>query len=137
MATTLHERVANSETANTSDDTRLDAAETAIDAVELELDPFTAITADGAVTPGASASFVITKAGVAVLTLALTAVNGVVLKITSSTANAHTITATGLFMCGTAAVNLATFPAQAGASLILQSFNSKWLVMSNNLVVFS
>lgn len=128
--TTFFERVVNLEAGNTSDDTRLDA-------IELELDPFISVTGDGAISPAASASFVITKAGVAVLTLAAPTVNGVVLKITSSTANAHTLTATGLFQCGTAAVNLATFPAQAGASLILQSFNSKWLVISNNLVVFS
>ena len=57
--------------------------------------------------------------------------------MTSSTANAHTITATGLLQCGTAAVNVATFAAQAGAGLTLLAYNGKWIVQASVAITFS
>lgn len=99
----------------------------------------TAYAASGAISVQ-SQTALLTKAGVDAMTLAAPVAgtqDGIVITIQSTTANAHTVTATGLFQCGTAAVNLATFPAQAGASIVLVAFNGKWVVASNNLVVFS
>lgn len=98
------------------------------------------ITADGAVLPRVAQTYVITKAGVAVLTLAAptaTVDDSKVIVITSNTANAHTLTATGLFQTGTATVNLATFAAFAGASITLMAYQGKWNVISVNAVVLS
>lgn len=53
------------------------------------------------------------------------------------TANAHTITATGLYQSGSAAVNLATFAAFAGAQMTLMALNAKWVVMSSIGVTFT
>jgi hypothetical protein len=74
----------------------------------------------------------ITKPGVAALTLAAPPLDmdGLTLLITSNTAFAHTITATGLFNTGTAAVNLATFAARAGATLGIQAASGLWNVIS-------
>ncbi len=99
-----------------------------------------AITASGAVLPRVGATYVVTKAGVAVLTLAAptaTADDGLILQIISSTANAHTLTATGLFGTGAAAVNLATFAAFAGAGVTLMAYQAKWLVVSSVGITFS
>jgi hypothetical protein len=96
----------------------------------------TAITASGAITPTA-ANYVITKAGVAAMTLAAPATDGLVLFITSNTAFAHTITATGLLQTGSANVNVATFAAFAGASLQLVSYGGKWNVRDQIGITFS
>lgn len=64
-------------------------------------------------------------------TLAAPTSDGIVLRISSTTANAHTLTATGLFQCGTASVNLATFAANAGAGLTIVSYNGKWVVQAS------
>lgn len=97
------------------------------------------LAASGAI-PVVSGASVITKAGVAALTLAAPVAgtqDGVVLIITSNTAFAHTITATGLFQTGTATVNLATFAAFAGASIWLFAYQGKWNVLSLNAVVLT
>lgn len=98
-----------------------------------------ALTTNGAV-PVASGIYVITKAGVLADTLAAPTAgiqDGMVIRISSTTANAHTLTATGLFQCGTASVNLATFAASAGAGLTLMAFNGKWVVMYSVGITFS
>ncbi len=98
------------------------------------------LSANGAVLPHVAATYVITKAGVALLTLAAptaTVDDGKVIVITNSTANAHTLTATGLFSTGTATVNLATFAAFAGASITLMAYQAKWNVISLNAVVLT
>lgn len=66
-----------------------------------------------------------------------TADDGKIIRILSSTDKAHTVTATGLFQDGGGHTDLATFPALAGASIVLYAFNAKWIVLSNNLVIFS
>src|SRR5688572_11100813 len=83
-------------------------------AMTAEIYAYSLLTVDGAIAPATPATYVITKAGVYAGTLAAPAVadNGKVIRVTSATANAHTITATGLLQPGTAAVNLATFAAQ-------------------------
>jgi hypothetical protein len=100
----------------------------------------TPVAASGAIAPNTSGSYVITKAGVAALTLAAptaTVSDGMEITITSNTANAHTLTATGLFQCGTAAVNLATFAANAGAGLTLVAYQGKWNVLCSVGITFS
>lgn len=99
-----------------------------------------ALTTDGAISPKTPASYVITKAGVLAATLAAPVAgtdDGKVILITSNTANAHTLTATGLFQCGTAAVNLATFAAQKGAGLTIMAYQGKWCVLGSVGITFS
>lgn len=82
----------------------------------------------------------INKAGVLADTLAAPAAvtdDGKMIQIMSNTANAHTITATGLYQSGSAAVNLATFAAFAGAQMTLMALNAKWVVMSSVGVTFT
>lgn len=102
-------------------------------AASLLAGPFVAIGASGAVAPHLPGRYIITKAGVAALTLAAPIAgleDGILIEITSSTAFAHTLTATGLLRNGTANVNLATFAAFDGASLLLCGYNGKWYVQA-------
>jgi hypothetical protein len=90
--------------------------------------------------PVTTGTYVITKAGVLAATLAAPTAgsqDGIVIQISSTTANAHTLTATGLLQTGTASVNVATFAAQAGAGLVLMSYNGKWIVLSSVGITFS
>lgn len=106
-----------------------------------EIFALTALTTNGAVTPGTPATYVITKAGVLADTLAApvaTTDDGKVITITSATANAHTLTATGLLQTGAAAnANLATFAAFPGAGLTLMAYQAKWYVLSSVGITFS
>lgn len=100
----------------------------------------TAITADGAITPSIPRKYAVTKAGVAAMTLAaptVTTDDGVVIVVSSNTANAHTITATGLLQTGTASVNVATFAASAGAGVTLMAYQGKWNVLASVGITFS
>jgi len=100
----------------------------------------TALSANGAIPVRPSAKYVITKAGVLADTLAAPTAgtdDGVTLEIVSNTAFAHTITATGLLQTGSAAVNVATFAAFAGAGLTLRAYQAKWQVVSSNGITFS
>lgn len=101
----------------------------------------TALTTNGAIAPGTPATYVITKAGVLADTLAApvaTTDDGKVITITSATANAHTLTATGLLQTGAAAnANLATFAAFPGAGLTLMAYQAKWYVLSAVGITFS
>lgn len=99
-----------------------------------------AITASGAIPPHAGHFYTVTKAGVAALTLAAPTAgtdDGIEIAITSTTAFAHTLTATGLLQTGTASVNLATFAAQPGAGLTLMAVNGKLNVLAAVGITFS
>ena len=99
-----------------------------------------AIAASGAINPHDEASYVITKAGVAALTLAAPTAgidDGKQITLTSATLYAHTLTATGLLSTGTAAVNLATFAAYAGAGLTLKAYNGLWQVIASVGITFT
>ena len=100
----------------------------------------TAALVNGAVSI-ANGTVVFTKAGVAAMTLAAptAAQEGTTIVFTSGTANAHTLTATGLIEDGVTggAKNLATFAAFVGSSLTLQAVNLKWHVISLNACVIS
>jgi hypothetical protein len=83
----------------------------------------------------------VTAAGVAAMTLAAptAAQEGTEITITSFSANAHTITATGLINDGVTggSKTTATFAAFAGASLTLLAIGLKWSVKSSTAVVIS
>ena len=99
-----------------------------------------ALSASGAVPPHVPHDYVVTKAGVAALTLAAptaTTDDGVTITITSNSAYAHTLTATSLLQTGTASVNVATFAAYAGAGLTLIAYQGKWNVISSVGITFS
>ncbi len=98
------------------------------------------LSADGAVSQHAPETYVITKVGVCALTLAAPTAgtdDGVMLEFTSDTANAHTLTATGLLDTGSVSVNVATWAAQKGASLRLMAYNGRWKTMSQVGITFS
>lgn len=85
---------------------------------------------------------IITKTGsLAAMTLAAptTAQNGTKLRITSTTAFAHTITATSLINDGVTGVphTTATFAAFAGASIELEAYAGLWQLISKNAVTIS
>ena len=100
----------------------------------------TAYDANGAlaIAPGTAT---LTKAGVNAMTLAAPTVaqEGLILRVVSQTANAHTITATGLIDDGVTggSKTTATFAAFAGASIELMASNLKWAVISRNNVTVS
>jgi hypothetical protein len=97
--------------------------------------PVTPIAASGAINPHQSANYIITKAGIAALTLGAPtagADDGVVITVTSNTAYAHTLTATGLFLDGSGNVNVLTFAAHAGAACYLTAYQGKWLAREQN-----
>lgn len=98
------------------------------------VNPVTLASANGAITiaPG---TVVITKTGsLAALTLAAptAAQNGLILRVTSATAFAHTVTATGLFDDGVTggSKTTATFAAFAGASMEVMAYEGKWHTIS-------
>lgn len=95
---------------------------------------------NGAIPPHAPASYLITKGSIYAATLAAptaTVDDGIVITFLSTTAFAHTVTATGLYQCGTAAVNLATFAVFAGAGFSVMAYQGKWVVFATNAITYS
>ncbi len=102
--------------------------------------PVNVISIDGAIDAHTAAAYVITKGSAAALTLAaptVTTDDFLTIVITSNTAFAHVITATGLLQTGAATVNTATTSAFAGSSLTLMAYQGKWNVVSQNTVTFA
>jgi len=102
--------------------------------------PRVALPASGAIDPHTANRYVITKAGVAALTLAAPtsgADDGLQIDIISQTANQHTVTATGLFVDGAGHLNVATFPANAGGQILLEAYQGKWYVLNVQAVTMS
>lgn len=98
------------------------------------------VTADGALSPHNSATYIVTKAGVAAMTLAAptaTVDDGIIITIVSSTANAHTLTATGLIGDGSTTTDVATFGAHPGASVSFIAYQGKWLTLYSTAITFS
>lgn len=98
------------------------------------------IPANAAIPPRAGKAGVITKGTAAALTLAAPtagADDGIRIMLTSDTAAAHTLTATGLLQTGSASVNVATFAAFAGAGLTLVAYKGKWNVLAQIGITFS
>jgi hypothetical protein len=99
----------------------------------------TLFSVDGAVNPFIASTNYITKAGSANLTLAApiaTVQDGNIIRINSTTAFAHVLSAIGLLQTGTAAVNYVTFSAYPGSSVTLQAYQGKWIVIGYNQVSF-
>ena len=100
----------------------------------------TAYAANGALAIS-SGTAMLTKAGVNAMTLAAptAAQDGTTLTVVSQTANAHTITATGLIDDGVTggSKTTATFAAFPGASIVLMASNLKWAVISKNVVTIT
>ena len=87
-----------------------------------------------------NAFYLVTKAGVQALTLAAPVSvvdDGKRITVSSNSANAHTLTATGLLNTGSASVNLATFAAFAGAGVVLEAVRGKWNVISATGITFT
>lgn len=99
----------------------------------LRLQAPTAFATDGAVTPTVGTA-TLTKGSAGAYTLAAptAAQDGMLLIITSRSAFAHVVTATGLLEDGVTggAKNTATFAAFVGASCMLQAINLKWHTIS-------
>jgi hypothetical protein len=108
---------------------------------EITYNPFVLLSGSGAVPAHSAQRYIITLASAASLTLAaptVTTDDGNTITIISNTAFAHTLTATGLFNSGvSAAVNLATFAAFKGATIVLMAYQGRWDVVSLNGVVMS
>lgn len=91
-----------------------------------------------AIPPHSAGLYQVNRAGVDAMTLAAPTAgsvetggdDGKEIEVFSTTANAHTLTATGLFQDGAAHVNTATFAAQLGANIRLMAFNGKWVVLT-------
>jgi hypothetical protein len=111
-----------------------------------------AITASGAINPFVPGNYIITKStAAAVMTLAApkagapffqNGVNiggndGMLISVFSYTAEAHTITATGLLLTGTADVNEATFANIAGAGIVLMAYQGYWITVIQNEITLS
>lgn len=97
-------------------------------------------TVTGAITIQNS-TVLLTGTGVQAMTLAAptAAQAGTRIFVTSTSAHAHTITATSLLNDGATGVphTTATFAAFAGAGIILEAYNGLWQVVSNNNVTVS
>lgn len=99
------------------------------------LPPVTVVSADGAITiPSVNTTFVITKAGVAAMTIANptdVTHNGLELTFQSITANAHTLTrATTGFNDAGSAGDVATWGGAKGDTLVIVAYGAKWYVKS-------
>lgn len=111
-----------------------------INDVDPALQVITLMATNGAVAivPG---TVIFTKAGVLAATLAAptAAQDGTIIVFTSTTANAHTITATSLIEDGVTggSKTTATFAAFAGASITLLAYSGKWYVLSKNVVTIT
>jgi hypothetical protein len=83
--------------------------------------------------------FTVTATGVDAMTLAAPTADGIVLFVTSETAQAHTITATSLLATGGASspYTTATFAAKKGAGVLLVSANLLWNLISSAGVTFT
>jgi hypothetical protein len=104
-------------------------------AASLLAGPFVPITASGAINPHAPGRYVITKAGVAALTLLAPTVgadDGILIELISLTANAHTITTVGLLNDGNTSnfTNVLTFNAKKGASCLLCAYQGAWYLQA-------
>ena len=100
------------------------------------------VSASGAINPHVPATIMIADSGVAALTLTAPTAGAPgddfkVLRFISTTAYAHTLTATSLLATGTASVSVATFAAHPGAGLTLMAYQGLWYVLSSVGITFS
>jgi hypothetical protein len=89
----------------------------------------TLVAGDATINANQSQIYILNKGSAAAITLGaptVTTSDGVTITITSNSAFAHVITATGLFQSGAAGVNTCTFAAHAGATVTLYAYQGKW-----------
>jgi hypothetical protein len=101
---------------------------------------FTQVPGDLIVNPSVPAFYMLTKGSAAAVTLPapiVTTDDYKCIGFISNSAFAHVITATGLLNTGSAAVNVGTFAAFAGANLVLMAYQGKWFVVSSAGNTFS
>lgn len=113
----------------------MDSSEAAILAMQAHRGILRTAAADGAISPAAG-EVVLTKETAGAYTLAAPASDGFRLCITSGTAAAHVVTATGLIEDGVTggAKDTMTFAAFPGASIDLLAYDGKWHVVAKNVV---
>jgi hypothetical protein len=101
---------------------------------------FQLLTTNGAILPTAGI-YVITKGSALADTLTAptaTVQDGTIIRISSSTAYAHTVTTSNLFQTGTnVSVGTATFAAYAGAGFTVMAYQGKWIVLASVGVTFT
>jgi hypothetical protein len=98
------------------------------------------IAASGAIAPRLPGFYVITKAGIAAMTLAAPTAgvdDGLEIEVSSNTAFAHSFTATGLLLTSSAVVNSITMPAFAGATVYFTAYQGKWIVATGGLGTYT
>ena len=117
--------------------TILEIAQTANGGVKGE---FAAYAADGAIALR-SHTAIITKGTAAALTLAVptaTTHDGVIINVISTTAAAHTVTATTVgFNAGDAASDVGTFGAAIGNGFSFVAYQGEWYVLNNTNVTLA
>lgn len=102
----------------------------------LGLNPVVNVTADGAITiPAGNTSYMITKAGVAAMTIAnptATTHDGLRLTFMATSANAHTLSnAAGAgFNGGGAASDIGTYGGAKGDNIVIEAYQGVWYVVS-------
>lgn len=100
------------------------------------LNSIVAVSADGAITiPSGSTSYMITKAGVAAMTIVDPTSgthDGLRLTFMATTANAHTLSnaAGSGFNAGGAASDVGTYGGAKGDNIIIEAYQGKWYVVS-------
>lgn len=97
--------------------------------------PVVAVTANGAISiPTYNTHYMITKAGVAAMTIAdptATTHDGLTLTFVATTANAHTLdnsAGSGFFSSGGATKDVATFGGAIGDGLTIIAYQGKWYI---------
>ncbi|WP_162434553.1 hypothetical protein [Pseudoxanthomonas koreensis] len=106
-----------------------DRSDDAVLALQKRAGTVAVVTGDAAlpVADGISGEFILTKGSAAAITLAAPTATGQRITVTSASAYAHVVTATGLIHDGTTgAHNTVTFAAFAGASVTLVGYSGKW-----------
>lgn len=103
--------------------------------------PAQALAASGAINPHLPGFYVITKAGVAALTLAAPTAgvdDGLEIEIASNTNFAHTVNVgAGNLLAAQAAAAQIAFPAFAGAAVFLTAYQGKWIVYTGGLGTYT
>lgn len=103
--------------------------------------PAQVISASGAVNPRLPGFYVITKAGVAAITIAAptaTVDDGLEIEIASNTANAHTVNVgAGNLLNGGGANAQVAFPAFAGAGIYLTAYQGKWFLATYGIGTYT
>jgi hypothetical protein len=107
----------------------------------LKLTPIILSGGADAINAHTAATYVVTTAGVDAMTIVAptaTTDDGKIIKITTATAAAHTLTCTGgTLRPGTASVTTVNFASFPGSSIELMAYQGNWYVMAANNVTYA